>query len=451
MLKKGVANPLCYDHAPIPIRLLTVRIFYSVVLYLLLPVVLARLAWRGVRNRGYWHRWGERFGFFSVPELHEPIWIHVVSVGEVLAAAPLIRELLARYPRHSLVVTTTTPTGSERVQALFGDQFTGQSGGRVFHVYFPYDLPNVVQRFLDKIRPRLALMMETELWPNLFRQCARRRIPLLVVNARLSARSAAGYGRLGGLIRETLGDITLIAAQNEADAERFRDLGACTGGVTVMGNLKFDQRIPGDLDDRAEVLRRELGVSRPVWIAASTHEGEDGQVLDAFFRLRESFPDALLLLVPRHPERFARVEALVRKQGYGVVLRSEGKPCDAQTGVFVGDTLGELLLFYAVADVAFVAGSLVPVGGHNMLEPAALGVPVVFGPHLFNFSEISRGLLESGAARRIENSEQLAAVVGELLGDAALRAEMGEAGRKLVAENRGALDRLLGLLEGYLS
>ncbi len=426
------------------------RRLYTTALYLLLPFVLGRLAWRGLRNRGYWQRWGERFAFFAVPELRDPIWVHAVSVGETLAAAPLIRELLARCPERSLVITTTTPTGSERVQALFGEQFIGQPGGRVFHVYFPYDLPGVVRRFLGKIRPTLALTMETELWPNLFRHCARRAIPVLVANARLSARSAKGYARLGGLVRETLGDIRLIAAQNESDAARFRELGAPAERVAVMGNLKFDQRIPGDLEDRAEALRRELGASRPVWIAASTHEGEDEQVLDAFARLREAYPDALLLLVPRHPERFARVAALARKRGHAVVLRSEGRPCDADTTVFVGDTLGELLLFYAVSDVAFVGGTLVPVGGHNMLEPAALGVPVVLGPHLFNFSDISRGLLEAGAARRIEDSGQLAVMVGELLGDAALRAKMGEAGRNLVAANRGALERLLGLLQPYL-
>ncbi len=431
------------------------RWLYTAVLYLIVPSVLLRLLWRGMRNRGYWHRWGERFGFFAAPELRDPIWLHAVSVGETLAAAPLIRELLERYPQRSLVITTTTPTGSAQLQALFGEQFLGQpadrASGRIFHVYFPYDLPGAVRRFLTKTRPSLALVMETELWPNLFRQCARLRIPVVIANARLSARSAKGYGRLGSLVRETLADISLIAAQNESDAERFRELGIRADGVTVMGNLKFDQRIPGDLEDRAEVLRRQLGASRSVFVAASTHEGEDEQVLDAFAQIREQRPDTLLLLVPRHPERFVRVAALARKRGYSVVLRSEDRPCEADTGVFVGDTLGELLLFYAAADVAFVGGSLVPVGGHNMLEPAALGVPMVFGPHLFNFSDISRGLLEAGAARCIEDSEQLAAAVSELLADAALRAEMGEAGRKLVAENRGALERLLDLLGSYLS
>jgi len=427
-----------------------VRRLYTTALYLLLPFVLGRLAWRGLRNRGYWQRWGERFAFFAVPELRDPIWLHAVSVGETLAAAPLVRELLARCPERSLVITTTTPTGSERVQALFGDQFIGQPGGRILHVYFPYDLPGVVRRFLGKTRPGLALVMETELWPNLFRQCARREIPVLIANARLSARSAKGYAKLGGLVRDTLDDISLIAAQGEVDAERFRGMGAAAERVTVMGNLKFDQRLPGDLEDRAEVLRRQLGMNRPVWVAASTHEGEDEQVLDAFTRLRERHPDALLLLVPRHPERFARVASLARRRGYDVVLRSEGRPCDADTAVFVGDTLGELLLFYAAADVAFVGGSLVPRGGHNMLEPAALGVPVVFGPHLFNFADISRALLEAGGARRVADSGELARVVGEMLSDAALRAEMGEAGRKLVAANRGALERLLALLQPYL-
>ncbi len=426
------------------------RRLYTTALYLLLPIVLGRLAWRGLRNRGYWYRWGERFGFFPAPKLRDPIWVHAVSVGETLAAAPLIRELLVRYPERSLVITTTTPTGSERVRALFGEQFVGQPGGRVFHVYFPYDLPGAVRRFLDKTRPGLALVMETELWPNLFYCCARREIPVVIANARLSPRSARGYAKLGGLVRDTLDDISLIAAQGEGDAERFRGLGAPADKVTVMGNLKFDLHLPGDLEDRAEVLRRQLGTNRAVWVAASTHEGEDEQVLDAFARLRERRPDTLLLLVPRHPERFARVASLARRRGYDVVLRSEGRPCDAGTAVFIGDTLGELMLFYAAADVAFVGGSLVPTGGHNMLEPAALGVPVVFGPHLFNFADISRALLEMGGARQVEDSGELAEVVAELLDDPARRAEMGEAGRRLVAANRGALERLLGLLQPYL-
>lgn len=423
------------------------RSLYSATLYLLLPAVFLRLAWRGLRNRGYWQRWGERFGFFAAPELRDPLWLHAVSVGETQAAVPLIRELLARHPDRSLVITTTTPTGSQRVQALFDGQFIGQPGGRVFHVYLPYDLPGAVRRFLRRTRPRLALIMETELWPNLFRQCAAGDIPLVVANARLSPRSARGYARLRGLVRGTLDDISLIAAQSEGDAARFRELGAAPARVAVMGNLKFDQRLPADLPERADVLRRQLGQSRPVWIAASTHEGEEEAALVAFDAVRRRHPDALLMLVPRHPERFDRAAALARRRGLDVVRRSEGRSCDAQTAVFVGDTLGELPLFYACADVAFVGGSLAPLGGHNMLEPAALGVPVLFGPSRFNFEDIARALLAAGAARQVADAADLGEAVAELLGDPARRAEMGEAGRQLVEANRGAVGRLLDLLE----
>ena len=412
------------------------RNLYSLLLRAAVPIVLLRLLWRGRKNPAYLHRWNERFGWFRVPALHDPLWIHAVSVGETQAAAPLIHALMARWPERSIVVTTTTPTGSQRVRDLFGE--------RVFHVYLPYDLPGAVTRFLDRVRPQLALIMETELWPNLFHQCAERRIPVVIANARLSPRSAAGYSRLGSLVRSTLADASLVAARDEADAARFRDLGA--ERVMVMGNLKFDQQMPDDLAARAAELREQLGVTRPVWIAASTHEGEEELVLDAFARLRETRPDALLLLVPRHPERFPKVADLARQRGFRVVRRTEGRACDAATDIFLGDTMGELPLFYASADVAFVGGSLVATGGHNMLEPAALGVPVVFGPYLFNFAEISAALLAAGGARQVTDARQLGQVVGELLADTAQRARMGEAGRRLVAENRGALQRLLALI-----
>jgi 3-deoxy-D-manno-octulosonic-acid transferase len=340
------------------------------------------------------------------------------------------------------VVTTTTPTGSQRVQELFGE--------RVFHVYLPYDLPGAVRRFLRRVRPQLAVIMETELWPNLFHYCAAAEIPLIIANARLSPRSAAGYGRIAGLAKDTLADVSLIAAQGAADAERFRALGAAAERVMVMGNLKFDQAMPAGLATQAQALRQQLGATRPVWMAASTHEGEEEQVLDALAQLRESQPEALLLLVPRHPERFPKVAALVQRRGYSLVRRTDGHACTANTDVFLGDTLGEMPLFYAAADVAFVAGSLVPVGGHNMLEPAALGIPVLTGPHLFNFADISAALLRTGAARKVDNSEQLAEVLGELLMDAKQRQLMGKAGRQLVADNRGALARLLQRIEACL-
>jgi 3-deoxy-D-manno-octulosonic-acid transferase len=419
------------------------RRLYSLLLTLGVPLVLLRLLWRGRKNLAYRRRWGERFGWFAAPPLHAPIWVHAVSVGEVQAAVPLIHALLERYAEHSLVVTTTTPTGSQRARELFGS--------RVFHVYLPYDLPGAVGRFLRRVQPRLALVMETELWPNLFHHCAARGIPVVMANARLSERSAAAYARFSALLHPTLAGVKLIAARDESDAARFRALGTPPAQLKVMGNLKFDQPLPADLTARAQALRQQLGASRPVWVAASTHEGEEEQVLAAFTRLREILPEALLLLVPRHPERFPKVAELVQHSGYPLVRRTEGRACDAGTAVFLGDTLGELPLFYAAADVAFVGGSLVAVGGHNMLEPAALGVPVVFGPHLFNFQEISQALLAAGGAQQVADATALATVTAALLNDKAQRTQMGEAGRRLVAENRGALDRLLDWVAPLLS
>ena len=419
------------------------RLLYSLLLYLALPLVLLRLWRRGRQNPAYRQRWGERLGRFPAPTFAvAPIWLHAVSVGEVMAAAPLIRALRARYPDCPLVVTTTTPTGSDRLRAL--------CGADVFHVYLPYDLPGAVRRFLGNIRPRLAVILETELWPNLFHHCAKRRIPLVIANARLSPRSAAGYARLASLVRTTLAKVSLIAAQGEGDAERFQALGADPGRLQVMGNLKFDQALAEDLPTRAQALRQQLGATRPVWVAGSTHEGEDEQVLAAFAQLRRSLPEALLVLVPRHPERFNKVAALVEQRGLSLARRSRQQPCTADTAVYLGDTLGELPLFYAAADLAFVGGSLVATGGHNLLEPAAVGVPVLCGPHLFNFQEIGQALLEAGAVRKVMDEAELALLAEKLLRDGEKRASMGEAGRALVADNRGALERLLSLLGPYL-
>jgi 3-deoxy-D-manno-octulosonic-acid transferase len=412
------------------------RYLYTLILTLLTPFVLLRLLWRGRRNPGYRRRWGERFGFIRPPALRAPIWVHAVSVGEVQAAAPLIRRLIERYPERGLVVTTTTPTGSSRVQALFGE--------RVFHCYLPYDLPAPVNRFLRRVRPAVAVVMETELWPNLFAACDRKGIAVLLANARLSPKSAAGYGRFAGLTRQTLSCIRLIAAQSEADAQRFRALGAPR--VETVGNIKYDLYLPEGIAEEARALRQQWGAERPVWIAASTHEGEEEAALDAFAAVRKDHGDCLLIVVPRHPERFDRVAELCTQRGYGVARRSAGGPPSAQTDVLVVDTLGELLLFYAAADVAFVGGSLVPVGGHNMLEPAALGVPVISGPHLFNFSEVGQLLSDADALVKVNDGRELAGAVMRLLDDSGERREMGERGRAVVEANRGALDRLLSLI-----
>jgi len=418
------------------------RKLYTLLLYLLAPVVLVRLAWRGLRAPDYWRRWPERFGSIEPPLGKRVIWIHAVSVGEVQAAEPLVRALLDRYPECSILVTTVTPTGSARVRALFGDD--------VAHVYAPYDLPGAVTRFLGRVRPQLAIVMETELWPNLYHACRKNMTPLLLVNARLSARSLAGYSKVRGLIGETLAAVNEIAAQSEQDAENFKSLGADVGCITVTGNMKFEQRIPSSLFESAEVLRRDWGVGRPVWIAASTHEGEDELLLDVYRKIRKQFNDCLLVLVPRHPERFESVADLCRHRGYNTVLRSERQPCLPETSVFVGDSMGELPLFYAASDVAFVGGSLVHHGGHNLLEPAALGVPVVTGPHLFNFKEISRLLLDAGACEKVENPAELEQTVIRWLGDANERHRVGEQGRLVVEKNRGALKAVLEIVDSYL-
>ena len=418
------------------------RLLYTGLLYGLLPLALLRLCWRGRRDPGHRQRWRERFGW--IPRLSEPgvLWLHAVSVGETRAALPLIRALRETDPNRSILVTTTTLTGSRQVREALGDQ--------VWHVYAPYDLPGAVRRFLRQTRPGLAIIMETELWPNLLHQCAAAGIPVLIANARLSERSMRGYARISWLTTPMLQHITLIAAQSQADADRFHALGAPR--VQVTGNLKYDLALPEDLPEQGRQFRQEwLGENRPVWIAASTHTGEDELVLDAFARLRESWPELLLLLVPRHPERFDGVAELCRQRGFSVTRRSERRPCPVETAVFLGDSMGELLLFYAAADLAFVGGSLVPTGGHNVLEPALLGLPVLFGPHMFNFTEAGKRLLQAGAAWRAGTTAELAVAADRLLTDPELRRNAGQRGRAVVEQHRGALAALLTWIEVYLN
>ncbi len=417
------------------------RAFYTTLLYLLTPAVLARLAWRGLRAPAYLARWGERFGFFPEPA-DASIWVHAVSFGEVQAALPLVRVLRRMAPDLPIVVTTTTPTGSARVREALGDE--------VMHGYVPYDLPGAVRRFLKQVRPRLAVVMETELWPNLFAACRARGIPLVVANARLSPRSLGGYRRFARLVRETLADVDLIAAQTEEDAERFRALGAPAERVMVMGSIKYDLTLPPGVDRAAKALRAEWGADRPVLVAGSTHEGEDERVLDAFVRVRRALGDCLLVLVPRHPERFSRVATLVRRRGWRLARRSQGERCRPQTAVYLGDTMGELPLLYAAGDVAFVGGSLIAHGGHNPIEPAALGRPVVFGPHTFNFEEISAALEQAGAARRVDDPDGLATVALAWLVDPDERERVGRRGREVVARSRGALETLVKALMRWL-
>ena len=417
------------------------RALYSAALYLLAPVTLYHLVWRGFRHNEYLQRWGERYAIYP-PDPHVPaptVWVHAVSVGEVNAAAPLVNALRRGRPDLRLLVTTITPTGSQRVRALWGDA--------VEHVYLPYDLSGAVSRFLEHYRPRLALIMETELWPNLLFGCRDHDVPVYVVNARLSARSLRGYQVLAPLISRALRSVRMVLAQSHADATRFVRLGAPRARVAVVGNLKYDMAVPPNVGEIVERFSRSAG-DRPVWIAASTHEGEETAIIGLHARLREAYPGLLLLWAPRHPERFRGVVQLAVEAGWRVATRKLTHWPDAGDEVFVIDTLGELTAFYACAQVAFVGGSLQPVGGHNLLEPAAVGTPVVTGPHLHNFADIARRLREAGALRVGEDADAVGDALERLLDDPAGRAHMAGVGKALVEEGRGALARTLTQIVG---
>ncbi len=418
------------------------RQLYNLTMRVLTPVILYRLALRGLRYREYFGRWRERFGFFQDSGLNDTIWVHAVSVGEVNAAAPLIEALMRRFEGQSFVITTVTPTGSARVQRLFGN--------RVFHVYLPYDLPGSVTRFLDRVRPRLAVVMETEIWPNLFFYCKRRSVPIVVANARLSERSLKGYGPVRPLAREAIRSAAFIAASSQQDAARLQLLGASPERMRVVGNVKFDMRIPPGLDRVGKVLREYWGIARPVWVAASTHEGEEAPVLEAHARVLRRFPDALLVIAPRHPERFRPVAQLCRGYGFRTLTRSDDTVARHDTQCFVADTLGELMNFFAACDVAFVAGSFDPIGGHNVLEPAAVAVPVIVGPHTFNFAEITESLIHDGAALRVRNPAELGDTVARLFAESDTRQAMGKAALIAMERERGAVARIVTIVEDVL-
>jgi 3-deoxy-D-manno-octulosonic-acid transferase len=417
------------------------RWLYTALLYLLLPPIVLRLLWRSRAQPAYRQRIGERFGCVPAPAQPVAIWVHAVSVGETLAATPLIRALLDRHGAGRVLVTTTTPTGSERVRAIFGAE--------VLHVYAPYDLPQALACFLARMRPQCVVVMETELWPNLFHALTARGVPLVIANARLSPASYRGYRRLRRFAAATLGQCSAIAAQSAADAERFRGLGAPPQRVHEIGNLKFDQTPPPAQIDAGRALRARIGAARPVWIAASTHAGEEPRVLAAHRALLRTRPDALLILVPRHPQRFDAVATIIERTGLAYARRSQSVAIPVSrfpVPVLLGDSMGELFVYYAAADAAFVGGSLLPAGGHNVLEPAALGMPVLFGPHMDNFGAARDLLLAAGAAMQVDDST-LAATLAALLGDASRRARMGAAGKDVVDTNRGACARLLALIE----
>lgn len=419
-----------------------VRYLYSFILYLVLPWVLLRLWYKGFRVSGYRAGWKERFGIYDVEPAQPVAWFHAVSVGEVRAAEPLVRAVLKRHPDLPVLLTTITPTGRETAQQIFG--------GDVSYLYLPFDLPASVRRFLDAAKPVMAVILETEIWPNLYYQLEQSGTPISLVNARLSEKSLQGYLKLRALSQPAVGSIRNIAVQSEKDAQLFQRLGACAEQLTVMGNLKFEMQLPDDFPTRTSTLNASLGPDRYIWVAGSTHEGEDSQLLEAHRRVLESFDNALLVIAPRHPERADEITALCRKSGMHFQVSSGAESLANDVQVLIVDTLGELVYFYGAALVVFIGGSLVAAGGHNPVEAILAGSPVITGPNVDNFHNVYQDMIRNGAAQVTDTEIALADLVCEWFGDADRRRAFVDSGLRLVEANRGALQRCLQLLENTL-
>lgn len=411
------------------------RSLYTLVLNLLIPFALLKLWWRGRKQPDYRRNIPERFAIYHSPAPEQPvIWLHAVSVGETRAAAPLVERLLQRYPDHRILLTHATPTGRATGEQLFGD--------RVLRAYLPYDLPEAMQLFLDHYKPRIGLLLETELWFNLIAACDKKHVPLLLVNARLSEKSARGYARLGKLTRQGLQQLKAVAAQTEDDAARLRALGAPE--VLVTGNLKFDVTPPADAAANGAALRQLLGTDRPVFLAASTREGEEALVLDAIDRL--DIPGLLTVIVPRHPQRFDEVAALLEKRQPDFVRRSSNAPVPYDCQYVLGDSMGEMYAYYAACDLAFIGGSLLPYGGQNLIEACVMGRPVLIGPYTYNFDAVTRLAVVAGAAQQVADVPALAGAIEDLLKDAALRSRMGDNALNFSRQQGGSADKLMQLL-----
>jgi 3-deoxy-D-manno-octulosonic-acid transferase len=415
------------------------KYLYTIIFYLILPIILLRLWLKNRKNpaaRAYWY---ERLARKLRPAPRYGIWIHAVSVGESIAAIPLIKALQQRYPQLPVIVTNETIGGADRIRVSLGN--------RVTQLYSPYDLPLVLKKYFNILKPRLLILMETELWPNLLAVCRKNKVPVIVANARLSERSAKGYRRILSVTQSMLSGIDLVIAQSQADANRFIALGLAPDRIHVTGSIKFDLELSPQLPERARQLRETWGQERLIWIAASTHEGEEEQILEAFAQVRKRLANVLLVSVPRHVDRVFRLQNLYQSHGYQVVRRSQNKTCNKDTDIFIGDTMGELLSFYAASDLAFVGGSLVARGGQNPLEPAAVGLPLLTGPYTFNFELITEQLKQRGVEIQVNNAKELAEQVIALLSDPQRRREIGEDAKKFVEENKGSLVKHLALIE----
>ncbi|HKU70754.1 MAG TPA: lipid IV(A) 3-deoxy-D-manno-octulosonic acid transferase [Burkholderiales bacterium] len=410
------------------------RFMYSVVLYLLLPFVLLRLLWRARRQRGYLAHVGERFGYYARPAGGQVIWVHAVSVGETRAAEPLIRTLREKYPQDRVLLTNMTPTGRETAEALFGAD--------VVNAYLPYDHPGAVKRFLNHFQPRIGLLMETEIWPNLIQACRVSGLPIYLVNARLSEKSFARYRRFPSLSRETISGLTAIAAQSEDDARRLAALGAAS--MQVTGSIKFDVSPPPAQLERGRLWRGEFGAERPVLLAASTREGEEALLFEVLARIE--VPELLTVVVPRHPQRFDEVAHMLQARGVAFQRRSDGTAVSASTRVLLGDSMGEMFAYYAASDVVFVGGSLLPFGSHNLIEPCAAGKPVLVGPSTYNFSEAAELAVQAGAAIQVPDAATLAQEAGRLLRDAAAAERMSRAALAFANTHRGATAKVMEML-----
>jgi|WetSurMetagenome_2_1015567.scaffolds.fasta_scaffold17386_2 3-deoxy-D-manno-octulosonic-acid transferase len=417
------------------------RLFYSLLGYCLIPVIIGRLFFKGFKSPDYWKRWSERFGFFKSFSSHQRIWIHAVSFGEVQASVPLIKALQQKYSSYDFLITTMTPTGAQQAKTLFGETIT--------HLYLPYDLWHASFLFVDRTKPTLGIIIETELWSNLFHACKKRHIPLFLINARLSEKSFQKYQQfIPSLTKQTLKCLTHIAAQTIDDKRRLEQLGA--NNINITGNLKFDIEISNSIFEKATELRKDIE-NRPIWIAASTHEGEETIILNVHRQIQRTIPNVLLVLVPRHPERFNQIFQLCEQREFKTSRRSLSQKISEKTDIYLGDTMGELLILYAAADVAFVGGSLIPRGGHNLIEPAMLGKPILTGQFVFNFTDITKHLLETNAAVQILDEQQLVKNVLFLLINPFDRQQMGYRGKTFVESNRGALEKVLKLISVILN
>jgi 3-deoxy-D-manno-octulosonic-acid transferase len=414
------------------------RAVYNTLLHIALPLLPLRLWWRGQREPGYRAHIDERFGAYARRPEQPVIWVHAVSVGETRAAQPLVEAIASRFPDHALLLTQMTPTGRETAETLYGQRAT--------IAYLPYDYPWAVRRFLAHFRPRLGILMETEIWPNLLRGAREAGVPVVLANARMSPKSARGYGRIATLTREALADLAAVGAQSEADAVRLRALGAQS--VEVTGNLKFDIAPPPDVREKAKALRRLWG-ERPVFLAASTREGEEELLLGAL--ARHPVRDVLTIIVPRHPRRFEEVAALLARRGLAFVRRSAGTPVPPDCAFVLGDTMGEMFAYYGSADITWVGGSLQPFGAQNLIEACVMGTPVIIGPSTFNFAQATELAIEAGAAVQVLDASGVIAQLARLVADPAARRRMGEAGTAFAVAHQGATARTMRIVERVIA